>query len=99
VEIRVKVASMVDAEISNYELARVVFRKALDIGGLVGLEDYGYSWFTDDAGNTYIRDVGRKVSDNPQVAALIDAYHAILGYPFDTFKLPIVAEQAPAEAA
>lgn len=90
---------MVDAEITNFELAQVVFRKALEIGGLVGLEDYGYNWLTDDAGNTYIHDADWQASSDPRVAALIDAYHAILGYPFDTFKLPRAAEQAPAEAA
>lgn len=97
-EIRVKVSSMVDAEISNYELARVVFYKALEIGGLVGVYD-GTAWFTDDAGNTYVGNADRKVSSDPQVAALIDAYHAILGYEFRTFKLTSAAKQAPAEAA
>lgn len=90
----IRVRAVIEAEISDLELARVVFHKALQAGDLVGIEDGGHAWLTDDDGNTYIGNWDTKISSNPQVAALIDAYHAILGYEFGTFKLPAPVPQA-----
>ena len=96
---QIKITALLDAEISNDELASALFRAAIKLGGLDDIDDAGCDWFTDHHGCTYISAPDWIVSRNPQVAAMIDSVHALKGYQFDAFKLSDSAiEEAKAEA-
>lgn len=97
---QIKITAVLDAEISNDELAIAVFRAAIKLGGLDDIDDAGCDWFTDHYGRTYIGGADWLVSRSPQVAAMIDSVHALKGYQIDTFKLSdsdIEAAEAQAE--
>lgn len=84
---QIKITALLDAEISDDELANALFRAAIKLGGLDDIDDAGCDWFTDSHGRTYIGGADWIVSRNPQVAAMIDSVHALKGYQFDGFKL------------
>lgn len=95
----IRVRAVLEAEIDNIELARAVFYKAREIGGLLSIDDGGGDWYTDDEGNTYIANDQWKVSSNPQVAAMIDTYYALLGAKFRSYKRRNAAQQDTDETA
>ena len=96
---QIKITALLDAEISNDELASALFRAAIKLGGLDDIDDAGCDWFTDHHGRTYIGGADWIVSRNPQVAAMIDSVNALKGYQFDGFKLSdSVVTEAKAQA-
>jgi hypothetical protein len=69
-----------EIEIDDCEMADVLFRRAWEIGRFTGEEDVEPKrWRTDADGRTYIDGPYWLVCENPFVASLVEAHHALIG--------------------
>lgn len=84
--IAVPVTVRLDGFVSPQDLANALMRLAWERCGRP--DDAGCDWYTDRDGNTYITvDPNWRVSTDPEVAALVDAAHVLLGYDLQSFRL------------
>lgn len=84
--IAIPVTVKLDGLVAPRDLAHALMRLAWERCGRP--DDPGLDWYTDIAGNTYITvDPDWRVSTDPEVAALIDAAHVLLGYDLRRFRL------------
>ncbi len=82
----VRITALLDASISDQELAHCLHQKAFELSGKP--DDAGADWYTDHHGRTYIAGDPRWcVSKDPFVALFIDTAHALTGSSGDAFKI------------
>lgn len=82
----IKIYAVIEANIDESELAGAMMQHACSLAG--NPDDAGCDWFTDNHGKTYIDGApGWRVSCDPKVAALVDAYHLLKGHRLADFKL------------
>ena len=84
--IAISVTVGLDGFVSSRAMAAALMRLAWERCGRP--DDASCDWYTDAAGNTYITpDPNWQVSKEPEVAALVDAAHVLLGYDLQRYSV------------